>query len=67
METVNWAFDVKKEDIEQKSLKAMSLLRQAESALDKICAYTDELSAFVEGQCKAEVTMEIGPNNLGRR
>jgi hypothetical protein len=36
-ETVNQAFGTNKENIQQKSLEAMSLFSQTESALDEIC------------------------------
>ena len=60
------AFGANKEDIKQKSLGAIRLLRHAESVVVEICTYISDPTAYLqEGWYKAEVMMEISPKQLG--
>ncbi len=45
----NLAFGANKEEIKQKSLRASRLLRDAESAVDKICTYIGDHTAYLKG------------------
>jgi hypothetical protein len=44
MEAVNQLCKVNKVDIKQKTLEALTLLRQADHALDEVCKYFDNLA-----------------------
>jgi hypothetical protein len=47
VEAVNQVFGANKMEIKQKTLEALTLLRQADHALDKVCKYFDDLTEYV--------------------
>ncbi len=44
VEAVDQLFEANKVEIKQKMLEALSLLRQADHAVDKVCEYFDNLT-----------------------
>jgi hypothetical protein len=47
MEVANQVFDANEVETKQKSLEALSLLRQANQALNKICKFITDCTEYV--------------------
>jgi hypothetical protein len=47
MEAINQVFSANEVEIKHKSLEAITLLRQADSILNKICNYIEDCSLYL--------------------